>query len=351
MLLGNMILWHAGLFAACASLASGLLEKPKVDGVPQYVLDYAPLCYLHHQEVYLPSDLQVHLNNTTPQDNDFKKIEGAPSPLSLTNLNKLNDFADGGKKVYLTSKDDITNDPAWLKGAAPDCDGKASDAIAVAIIIVDKGDDNIDAFYQYFYSFNWGGVVLKAFEAGHHVGDWEQNMIRFEKGKPTYVWFSQHGNGQAFAYDVLEKSGQRFVNYIANGSHANYAVSGSHDHTISELNLGKGILMDYTDGPKDGGKLWDPLQNAYFYKFSDATGKPTLTSTEPDKYPTEWLDFLGRWGDKQYPKSDKRQQEILGGVTAKYVNGPTGPIEKQLVRKDPCPDYVNPCILRHILSP
>ncbi|KAL1385756.1 hypothetical protein HDK64DRAFT_288796 [Phyllosticta capitalensis] len=350
---GKSILWHAGLLAAGASLASGLLEKPKVQGVPQYVMDYAPLCYLHHQELYFPSDLQKHLDNTTPKDDNFNKIDGAPSPLSLTNLNKLNDYGDGGKNVWLTANDDITKNPEWIKGAAPDCDGKASDAIAVAVIMVDKGDDNMDVFFQYFYSYNWGGVVLKAFNAGNHVGDWEQNMIRFEKGKPTYVWYSQHGNGQAFAYDILEKDkdGQRFINYVANGSHANYAVSGSHDHTIPELNLGKGILMDYTDGPKDGAKLWDPLQNAYFYTFSNSTGKPTFTSAEPGKYPTEYLDYLGKWGDKQYPKSDKRQQEILGGISYKFVGGPTGPIDKQLVRKDVCPDNGNPCILRHIIGP
>ena len=61
--------------------------------------------------------------------------------------------------------------------------------------------------------------------------DWEHNMIRFQNGIPSQVWFSQHGFGEAFTYDCLEKQGVRPVVYSGNGSHANYAVKGTHDHT------------------------------------------------------------------------------------------------------------------------
>lgn len=37
----------------------------------------------------------------------------------------------------------------------------------------------------------------------------EHNMIRFEKGEPKWVWYSQHSNGQNFAYSVVHKSGDR----------------------------------------------------------------------------------------------------------------------------------------------
>lgn len=36
-------------------------------------------------------------------------------------------------------------------------------------------------------------------------------MIRFSNGVPTYVWFSQHSNGEAFAYDVVHKNGLRVL--------------------------------------------------------------------------------------------------------------------------------------------
>lgn len=43
----------------------------------------------------------------------------------------------------------------------------------------------------------------------HEVKDWEHNMIRFEKGKPTAIWYSQHSNGEAFTYAAVSKSGLR----------------------------------------------------------------------------------------------------------------------------------------------
>jgi hypothetical protein len=173
-------------------------------------------------------------------------------------------------------------------------------------------------------------------------------MIRFQDGKPTYVWYSQHANGQAFKYDILEKSSAqklRPVVYSANGSHANYATSGLHDHTLPNFNLPwEGVLTDYTDK----GKLWDPLASAYYYKYTPNPDKVTgVLSTGGGGVPTGWLYFNGQWGDQQYPKSDKRQKDLFGN--AKFSNGPTGPLFKQLNRQNVCPDNGQKCILRNIL--
>lgn len=145
---------------------------------------------------------------------------------------------------------------------------------------------------------------------------------------------------------------QQPVNYVANGTHANYAIPGTHDHTIPNLNLPAGLLLDYTDGPDDGGLLWDPLLSAYFYNYTNATGTPTFTPLggEEEAYPTSWLNFLGKWGDEEYPESDDRQQLLFGSI-AKYASGPTGPVAKQLDREKVCPDNGVPCIERHILGP
>ena len=164
------------------------------------------------------------------------------------------------------------------------------------------------------------------------VKDWEHNMVRFQNGTPIQVWFSQHGFGEAFTYDCLEKQGVRPVGYSGNGSHATYAIKGTHDHTIPNVNLPDvGVLTDYTDQ----GTLWDPLASAYFYSY-DASAK-TYTAYD-SSYPTAWLQYLGKWGDAQYPNSDPRQREILGiSATAKFSGGPTGPEDKQLNRTEVCP--------------
>lgn len=94
--------------------------------------------------------------------------------------------------------------------------------------------------------------------------------------------------------------------------------------------------------------MWDPTLSAYYYSYDAATQEFTAYDSST---PVGWLYFLGRWGDEQYPKSDPRQQEVLGiSGLAKYVSGPSGPIEKQLNRTDVCPDNGNLCIVRTILT-
>ncbi|OCK94289.1 uncharacterized protein K441DRAFT_660099 [Cenococcum geophilum 1.58] len=313
-------------------------------GVPKYVLDYAPLVHLHSKELYKPADIGAQLLNTRPQIN-FVDVGVPSSPLTLHNLDQLNKVGTkGGQDVYLTSKVDITTNPPWLNGVAPDANGKTNGATTCCIIVVDHGSGNVDAFYLYFFAFNWGGVVLNK-QLGNHVGDWEQNMIRFSNGVPKYVWYSQHGNGEAFEYRVLkkDKSGKRPLVYCSNGSHANYATPGVHDHTFPNHNLDfPFLLVDHTDE----GPLWDPTLSAYYVSY-DST-KNSFTPYDSTT-PIEWLNYVGRWGDQQYPDKDKRQKQLAGN--RKYVGGPTGPQDKQLNRKNVCPVNGKPCILRDHLGP
>ena len=181
------------------------------------------MVWLHSQDPYGPSDIASQLVHTRPEDN-FTVVGNAPNPLTLNNLDSLNSIG-GGSNIYLTSVDDITANPSWLKGVAPDSTGKTNGATSCAIVVNDHGSGKVDAFYLYFYAFNRGNIVLGQ-EVGDHVGDWEHNMIRFNNGVPQAVWYSQHSDGEAFTYGCLEKQGQRPVVYSAEGSHANYATPG-----------------------------------------------------------------------------------------------------------------------------
>ena len=125
--------------------------------------------------------------HTKPELN-FAPITNAPSPLTLSNLGSLN--ALGGKDVYLTSVDDITTNPAWLNGVKPDGSGKTNGAVSSAVIVNDKGDGTVDAFYMFFYAFNPGPPVLGQ-PVNNHVADWEHMMVRFKNGQPQAIWFSQ----------------------------------------------------------------------------------------------------------------------------------------------------------------
>lgn len=76
---------------------------------------------------------------------------------------------NGGTDVYLTSYDDVTTNPKWLEGLKLDTNGGTGNEKTGVIVVVEKGDLDwsrkkegkvVDVFYFYFWSFNWGGVVL-----------------------------------------------------------------------------------------------------------------------------------------------------------------------------------------------
>lgn len=107
----------------------------------------------------LPSDIGAQLSNTTPKQTQ-QNIASVPSPLSLETLDQLNLIGANGTDVYLTANDDVTKNPAWLKGVAPDANGKTQGATSCVVVVADKGNGIVDAFYFHFYAFNYGGITL-----------------------------------------------------------------------------------------------------------------------------------------------------------------------------------------------
>ena len=216
-----------------------------------------------------------------------------------------------------------------------------SDGPAV-LVLVDKGNGIVDAFWFFFYSYNLGQTVLNI-RFGNHVGDWEHCMLRFEHGKPRAMFLSEHAGGQAYAWEALEKRPQkggkpdRPVIYSAVGSHAMYATPGMHAYVLPFK-----MLKDLTDK----GPLWDPALNnyAFWYDYEvdreEENNPPDQERTSlvpaaanPD-LPTSWFHFKGYWGDDTYPLSDRRQWRLFGEYH--YSTGPTGPKFKNLERKKVC---------------
>lgn len=85
--------------------------------------------------------------------------------------------------------------------------GGRSNAPAV-LLVIDKGNGIVDAFWFYFYSFNLGNVVFDV-RFGNHIGDWEHCLVRFHNGKPKALFFSAHSAGEAYSYEAVEKIGRR----------------------------------------------------------------------------------------------------------------------------------------------
>ncbi|KIW25752.1 uncharacterized protein PV07_08907 [Cladophialophora immunda] len=319
--------------------------------IPQYVIDHAPIVWLHSDDPYMPSDILTHVLHTSPRIGSEPITEAMPLA-NLETLSLLN--RHGGKDgtdVFLTAVDDVAAFPAWVFGEVPDATGSLHNSTACAVVVVEKkkGADvdqqepvRLDAFYFYFYSWNEGADILQVVPPlnklfpdskpgdhyGNHLGDWEHNMVRFEDGKPTGVYFSHHTSGEACAWEdgaCLSKQGERPVVFSARGSHANYPSAGSHVHDEALIDIA------------DKGRMWDPVKLAYFYHYDPQT--ETFAAADPGATdPTDWLDFNGHWGDKQYPDSDPRQETVPYFGLKKYNNGPNGPKFKHLVRKGLMPD-------------
>lgn len=101
----------------------------------------------------MPSDIGAQLQHTTPKVK-FASVANAPQTLTLDNLDSLNSLAENAQDIYLTSNDDVTKDPAWLKGVAPNpTTGKTEGAVSSVIIVNDRGSGQVDAFYMYFYAY------------------------------------------------------------------------------------------------------------------------------------------------------------------------------------------------------
>jgi hypothetical protein len=301
--------------------------------IPGYVFEYNPIVYLYTEEKYLPYDIEDFVQHFQLQYRNKSNITNG----SLT-LQNLSDFAKDPNidtsETFLTSLDAFENNPDWLTGKnnkPSPINGKTRDAPSL-LIVVDKGNGWVDAYWFYFYSFNLGPFVMGHGPYGNHVGDWEHSLTRFYKGIPVFVWMSAHGGGGAYHYEALEKSdidGNKPIIFSARGTHANYPSTGQHPH-----DLPFGILSDFTDR----GALWDPSKNFLGYTWDGTKVYPINNSSDHDnskevKY-GDWLLFKGHWGDDKLAPNDPRQ--VWSPWEWKYIEGPTGPLTKHLNRKQLC---------------
>ena len=136
------------ILSHCISSAAIVRGAPKFDHtkrdtIPDYAITYAPYSYLHSGESWWPSDVATHLKHCTPEVN-FAAVGPAAT------LETLDDLAPD---VYLTSDDNVEDNPAWLLGVKPDSSGYTS--APATIIVVDK-TEYVDVFYFFFYSYNHG---------------------------------------------------------------------------------------------------------------------------------------------------------------------------------------------------
>ncbi|CEP62916.1 uncharacterized protein LALA0_S06e06788g [Lachancea lanzarotensis] len=311
--------------------------------IPDYVIDSCPLVHLYSEEVYYPADISDFVKHFNIRVHNDSIVKDAPVRISDLNAKFAGSHESGesvlSQDTYLSSVDDFAKDPRWLLGHKPDYStGHIKDAPAV-LIVVDKGNGWVDAYWFYFYSFNLGAFIMGYGPWGNHVGDWEHSLVRFYEGEPQYLWMSAHGGGGCYKYDAIEKktrlsySGteptskieERPLIFSARGTHANYASVGQHAHDVPFF---FSALSDFTDR----GPLWDPSLNYLAYTYNGTAATPA--TERESEIGSEWLYYLGHWGDRQLDRKDSRQKWCP--VQWRYIDGPRGPLAKNLERTGLC---------------
>ena len=130
------------------------------------------------------------------------------------------DIADNSQHVSVRpTKVKTVGSRAYTKNPQVVKKGGRSGAPAI-LVVVDKGDGIVDAFWFFFYSFNLGNVVFNI-RFGNHVGDWEHVCVRFQHGIPKAVFFSEHNFGDAYSYEAVQKIGKRVSRHIPESSPCN----------------------------------------------------------------------------------------------------------------------------------
>ncbi|KAJ2902086.1 vacuolar protein sorting-associated protein [Zalerion maritima] len=87
-------------------------KEQKLEPIPQYVIDHAPLVHLYSGESFWPSDIAEHVQHMVPTAQGGAPIN-LTEPLSLNNLADLNDLPLD-KMIFLESEDDVEDRPEWL---------------------------------------------------------------------------------------------------------------------------------------------------------------------------------------------------------------------------------------------
>lgn len=126
--------------------------------IPHYVIDYAPLVHLYSEERYLPYDINKFVTNFHAEYQNGTVLEETRDGMNISTLSKLPKRRD----IFLTSNSDFDADPEWITGVhnTPNLiNGEIKDAPAT-LIVVDKGNGWVDAYWFYFYSFNLGPFVM-----------------------------------------------------------------------------------------------------------------------------------------------------------------------------------------------
>lgn len=313
--LAALLVLAASLVVAMAAAPAGALTSAEI------AQQFRPLVRFDNSEDWRPLNLPSFFAERDPTTGaPYHKICDAGSCTGITSTADLAlhhtsssslDIHGSGSEANYTSPD-----PTCISTSRPrrDCASGPSNGIYWHVVptLSPGGYQYYDYWLWYRYDYVGSVVIVDDF---NHEGDWENVTVGVKGTAPTtfdYVTFSQHGSHYAYLRQNLQcngggsgscgtqsaKAGTRVWDYVANGTHANYATS------CSELFFGWCTQADGITPERghDGAKPW--LANG------DTTillQMPEPTHTWATTGDGTWSDWPGVWGQSGGPASPGNQ--------------------------------------------
>jgi len=219
---------------------------------------YAPIFKLDGAETNLPSSVEWYFARTTLR---FNHDGGCPdeqvlAPYAVTATNLLGQtrkthgglpFCSSESTVINSSVKNPSDEFFFLQipndgneGTTRLGDTSGASWRTYAHVRRD-GAEGWEIQYWNFYPYN--GLT-----PGEHEGDWEHVTVHLAADgvTPTSVYFAEHDGGTAYAWSAVEKSGNRVIVYVADGSHASYPHAGTTDRSPlpNDVHNGNGKVFD-----------------------------------------------------------------------------------------------------------
>jgi hypothetical protein len=312
----RVVLSLVALVAGVGALA------PAVRGATdaQLALQFRPLVRFDNSEDWRPLNLDRFFAERDPATMAaYHQVCDGAACMPITTVSGLAAHPTASTHLDVHGSSSEANyhspDPACNSTARPrrDCGSGPTNATYVHIVppLSPAGYKYFD--YWFFYRYDYVGQVVIA-NAFNHEGDWENVTVGVRPGALTtfdYVTFSQHGSHYSYLRQNLQcdvggssscgtaaaPRGTRVWDFVANGTHANYATR------CSELFFGycrqaNGITPDRGH---DGAKPWA------------ANGDAMILQTMPQPTGTwgtgtgTWSDWPGTWGASGGPASPGNQ--------------------------------------------
>jgi len=274
--------WLASILVLCTLLTLAARASADPSAATTLADTYSPVIGLEPQpklcgpgEAYRPTSLDIILGNSevTLRNSDGKVIKTGPTAQDLSAA-PAGDYLDFGGNALRPGCFYEKQFKRWFGDRKP--------TVYAHIATDPEHPGKLAVQYWFFYTFN--DFTNK------HEGDWEMAQVDFDaatpeqalKTGPYQVDYAQHAGGERAAWDdpKLTKDGTHPVEYIATGAHAGFFQS--------KLYLGKGGTAVF--GCEDTRSATE--------RFSLQTVVVPDTPAPADS-PFAWLNFQGRWGQKQ----------------------------------------------------